>query len=85
MTENNKNKKYTKREKTGFVKKITDSNDITTLVQKTTLIVNLIKMRARVPTPRESKLSELNQHRKDIPRPYKLRRFYTPAEVAKHS
>jgi hypothetical protein len=43
MTENNKNKKYTKREKTGFVKKITDSNDITTLVQKTNLIVNLIK------------------------------------------
>lgn len=43
MTENNKNKKYTKREKTGFVKKVTDNNDITTLVQKSNVIVNRIK------------------------------------------
>jgi hypothetical protein len=43
MTENNKNKKYTRIEKTAFVKKVTNTNDITTLVQKTNLIVNLIK------------------------------------------
>ena len=42
-------------------------------------------MRARVPTPRESKISDIADHRKDIPRPYKLRRYYTPAEVAKHN
>ena len=41
-------------------------------------------MRARVPTPRESRISKI-EDAKHIPRPYKLRRFYTPAEVAKHN
>ena len=41
-------------------------------------------MRARIPTPRESKLSEVKD-KKDIPKPYKLRKYYTPAEVAKHN
>ena len=41
-------------------------------------------MRARVPTPRESKPSGLKEL-KHLPRPYKLRRFYTPSEVAKHN
>ena len=42
-------------------------------------------MRARVPTPRESKISELKKESMHLPRPYKLRRYYTPAEVAKHN
>ena len=42
-------------------------------------------MRARVPTPRESKISELKHDSQHLPRPYKLRRYYTPAEVAKHN
>ena len=41
-------------------------------------------MRARVPTPRESRPSK-HEETKIIPRPYKLRRFYTPKEVALHS
>ena len=41
-------------------------------------------MRARVPTPRESRPSKLEKAT-HIPRPYKLRRFYTPKEVAKHN
>ena len=43
MTENNKNKKYTKREKTGLVKKVTNVNDITTLIQKSNMVVSKIK------------------------------------------
>jgi hypothetical protein len=43
MTENNKNKKYTKREKTGFVKKVTNVADIATLIQKSNIIVSKIK------------------------------------------
>jgi hypothetical protein len=43
MTENNKNKKYTKIEKTAFVKKVTNTNDITILIQKSNTIVNRIK------------------------------------------
>jgi len=44
-------------------------------------------MRARVPTPRESKTSQAKDDLdvKHLPRPYKLRRFYTPSEVAKHN
>ena len=41
-------------------------------------------MRARIPTPRESRPSKIEEA-KHIPRPYKLRRFYTPKEVAKHN
>ena len=41
-------------------------------------------MRARVPTPRESRPSKIEEA-KHIPRPYKLRRFYTPKEVAVHN
>ena len=41
-------------------------------------------MRARVPTPRQSEMSKI-PNAKHIPRPYKLRRFYTPAEVAKNN
>ena len=41
-------------------------------------------MRARVPTPRESRPSKIEEA-KHIPRPYKLRRFYTPKEVAAHN
>ena len=41
-------------------------------------------MRARVPTPRESRPSRIDDA-KHIPRPYKLRRFYTPKEVAAHN
>jgi len=41
-------------------------------------------MRARVPTPRESRPSKIEEAT-HIPRPYKLRRFYTPKEVALHS
>ena len=41
-------------------------------------------MRARVPTPRESRPSKIDDA-KHIPRPYKLRRFYTPKEVSLHN
>ena len=41
-------------------------------------------MRARVPTPRQSDISTIKDN-KDIPRPYKLRRFYTPKEVMLHN
>ena len=41
-------------------------------------------MRARVPTPRESRPSKIEEA-KHIPRPYKLRRFYTPKEVSVHN
>ena len=41
-------------------------------------------MRARVPTPRESRPSKIEEA-KHIPRPYKLRRYYTPKEVAAHN
>ena len=41
-------------------------------------------MRARVPTPRESRPSKIEEA-KHVPRPYKLRRFYTPKEVAAHN
>ncbi len=41
-------------------------------------------MRARVPTPRESRPSR-NDQAMNLPRPYKLRRFYTPKEVALHN
>jgi hypothetical protein len=41
--ETNKNKKYTKRERSNFVKKITNSEDITKLIQKTNFIVTKIK------------------------------------------
>jgi hypothetical protein len=43
MTENNKNKKYTKREKTGFVKKVTNVEDIATLIQKSNMVVTKIR------------------------------------------
>ena len=41
-------------------------------------------MRARVPTPRESRPSRIEEA-KHIPRPYKLRRYYTPKEVSNHN
>jgi len=41
-------------------------------------------MRARIPTPRESRPSRIDTAT-HIPRPYKLRNYYTPSEVAKHS
>jgi hypothetical protein len=41
--ETNKNKKYTKREKSNFVKKITNAEDITKLIQKTNFIITKIK------------------------------------------
>ena len=41
-------------------------------------------MRARVPTPRESRPSR-NDQAMNLPRPYKLRRFYTPKEVSQHN
>jgi hypothetical protein len=41
--ETNKNKKYTKRERSNFVKKITNSEDITKLIQKTNFLVTKIK------------------------------------------
>ena len=41
-------------------------------------------MRARVPTPRESRPSKAEEC-KHIPKPYKLRRYYTPKEVAAHN
>ena len=41
-------------------------------------------MRARVPTPRESRPSRIEEAM-HIPRPYKLRRYYTPKEVSAHN
>jgi len=41
--ETNKNKKYTKREKSNFVKKIAETEDITKLTQKTNFIITKIK------------------------------------------
>ena len=41
-------------------------------------------MRARVPTPRESRPSKIEEA-KHVPRPYKLRRYYTPNEVSAHN
>ena len=41
-------------------------------------------MRARIPTPREHEPSKLPDN-KHIPKPYKLRRFYLPSEVAVHN
>jgi hypothetical protein len=41
--ETNKNKKYTKREKSNFVKKITNDEDITKLIQKSNFIITKIK------------------------------------------
>jgi hypothetical protein len=43
MSENNKNKKYTKREKTRLAKKVTDVNDVNVLLQKSIDIVSRIK------------------------------------------
>ena len=40
-------------------------------------------MAARIPTPRQSKPSGL-KNATHLPRPYKLRKFYTPEEVSKH-
>ena len=40
-------------------------------------------MAARIPTPRESKPSG-NPEATHLPRPYKLRNYYTDDEVAKH-
>ena len=41
-------------------------------------------MRSRVPTPRQSDMSGINSA-KHVPKPYKLRNFYIPSEVAKHN
>ena len=41
-------------------------------------------MRARIPTPRESKPANIVEA-KHLPRPYKLRRFYIPSELMKHN
>ena len=41
-------------------------------------------MAAKIPTPRYSALSG-HANAKNLPRPYKLRRYYTPAEVALHN
>jgi cytochrome b involved in lipid metabolism len=41
-------------------------------------------MRARVPTPRESNIAKLEDS-KSIPKPYKLRNYYIPSEVAIHN
>jgi hypothetical protein len=43
MTENNKNKKYTKREKTNLVKKVTNAEDITKLMQNSNFMVTKIR------------------------------------------
>ena len=43
-------------------------------------------MRARIPSPREQQLTSLPaKDSKCYPRPYKLRNFYTPKEVAQHN
>lgn len=41
-------------------------------------------MAARIPTPRMSKQSGL-KNAKHLPKPYQLRRYYTPTEVAYHN
>ncbi|CDW91187.1 cytochrome b5-like heme steroid binding domain containing protein [Stylonychia lemnae] len=41
-------------------------------------------MRARIPTPRQSEHSEQKQAL-HLPKPYKLRRYYLPSEVAHHN
>ena len=41
-------------------------------------------MAARIPTPRQSKPSGV-KNANHLPRPYKLRNFYTPQEVTCHS
>ena len=41
-------------------------------------------MAARVPTPKASKPSGL-KNATHLPRPYKIRNFYTPTEVSCHS
>ena len=41
-------------------------------------------MAARVPSPVFSKVSG-EKNAKHLPKPYKLRRYYTPAEVALHN
>jgi hypothetical protein len=40
-------------------------------------------MAARIPTPRQSKPSGM-KNATHLPRPYKIRNFYTPEEVSKH-
>ena len=43
-------------------------------------------MAARVPTPQLSKPSGYQEAKSmNLPKPYKLRRFYTPNEVARHN
>ena len=42
-------------------------------------------MRARIPTPRASQLSKEKSEALHLPRPYKLRRYYLPSEVAVHN
>jgi cytochrome b involved in lipid metabolism len=42
-------------------------------------------MRARIPTPRASQLSKEKSEALHLPRPYKLRRYYLPTEVALHN
>ena len=43
-------------------------------------------MRARIPTPRAQELTTMQaEDSKCYPRPYKLRNYYTPKEVAEHN
>ena len=42
------------------------------------------RMRARIPSPRDRELSGIPDA-KHIPRPYKIKRFYIPSEVALHN
>ena len=43
-------------------------------------------MRARIPTPRAQELTNMKvDDAKCYPRPYKLRNYYTPKEVAEHN
>jgi hypothetical protein len=43
-------------------------------------------MAARVPTPHLSRPSGYEEKKAiDLPKPYKLRRFYTPSEVSRHN
>ena len=44
----------------------------------------MVQALARVPTPKESKLSKVEEAM-HIPRPYKIRNFYTAAEVGAHN
>lgn len=44
----------------------------------------MVQALARVPTPKESKPSKMDEAM-HIPRPYKIRNFYTPAEVGAHN